>query len=530
METEHLTGIISGVYASFANPYVKKFEEMTNATVKFIAYPTLGEPLDTSGRFSGCYGLLQDGKVDAVIGPSTYPSPVVNITQGLLLYDTRVGYMASFPPVKYAEFDFARTFESFDVATWFTIACYLVVIRLFIWMKHKVMGTDAPDRLQTVDDRVEDTFQVIAHFSTDAEIGYHGVTMKVMYMVLTLFSFFILNEYDNQCNTGLVVSVPPRILEDYDDLKRYKVKPLFMKNAIDYRYFKFAPESSEERKLWNWAVKRWGEDNLFIDASPIALIGNAVRVGAFKSVCIAESIVLEWVRSTICNIYPKSEAKLNGVVDMYNATYGDLEVKHNGFDHQIYFKYSPALSVQLKQWAVGSESPYREAFIELTTRLLEYGHTVYGYRSFSESNLAADVLPGVLGPDLPEKLDLRENCLHQTPVDQDREADEMSFVTIGSLKTCFGIYAITIALSFVRLMYERFEHSVLVRKRHRFRKAIRMTMNNNSNKREGDGGKWMTIDKVTTIPLRSHSRAEGHTQLIPATGVATPIPARGSSR
>lgn len=489
LETQHMTGVVSGYYKDFADGFVTVVEQMTNASVKFIAYPGVGELTANSTRATGCFGLLQSGQVDLMTAPTDYPSIIGdNVTQGYILYDMRVGYLSSFPPLTYAPFQFIETFKSFGVFSWFVTLFVLLLMRLIILMKRKLIPNQSAQLLH-FRRKQDDTYRVMVHLMNYGAIESKGCTMRVLFIVLTLFSFFTVMQYQNLIKTGLVVATPPKIFNTYEDLMRHGAKPVFLKAFSDYKNFKFAPETSGEKKFWNWAVKRFGEDKLTIEASASALIANSVRVGAHRIVVIAQEFILGWIRSTMCNVFTKSDQKLGAMVKFYNESYHDLEVEANGFRHQIYFRYPPGLPTKVMQILVSLSTPYARFLKKFAAHMLEHGHIAYGYKTAVESDLADELVPGAFGPSLLEKLSVKDECLQEKPV-EDREIEDGSFaIDLNSLGSCVLMYTSLNMFSLFVLIYETCRRSVTNRKRKVM--VIRII-----DDKEHFPGKWVPVQRV----------------------------------
>ena len=455
VETRDKSSKVDGLFGGKINLYLNLVAKESNVTIKFMAYHGFGDKATDSDAYNGCFGRVQRGEAETIFAMVDYPMDIVNVSQGHVLFDDRIGFVGSFPQVKFEPYDFTCTIASFDVAIWMTIIAFLILFRIFIWIKLKltVEFYSPQDKLLR---RGDYTYRTLAHFTTDGEIESNDNTMKVTYITLTYFSFLVITMFSNLINTGLVVSRPPLIFENYDDLIKYNVRPSFMDQLYDFRYFKYAKPGTEENKFWTWAVEKFSEKKIMTVPDPGNFIHVAFGVANQKRVFFSSINIIRPLRWTMCNFLSRKEKDLKSAT----GALGALGVKDqlNGLSFQSYIRFGKNMKWMTKQIIFKKDSKHTQFIVNLIARVVEHGHIVYIREGIQKTNMVQQVvnIDVILGKVDPSRRIFTENCLSSQPQDVERTADEMSIVTFSSLRTFLKIMFACLFIAFLFLALERF--------------------------------------------------------------------------
>ena len=454
LETEHKSSEVKGLFSALVNLYLKFVAKNFNTTIKFIAYPGLGDKVADSDAFTGCFGQVQRGEADTMVAVLDYPMDIVNVTQGYVVFDDRIGFIGSFPSVKFEPHDFTGTFSSFDVPIWLTIIAFLLFFHIFIWIKLKltVEFYSPQDKLIRRNDY---TYRILTHFLMYGEIESNDSTMRVIYISLSFFSFLILSVFFILMKTGLVLSKPPKIFENYDHLIKDEVTPTFLTGLYAHMYFKHGESGSEENKLWTWATEKFGEDEMMRVPKPMEIIGISFQICNYKRVFFSSLDVIESLRSSMCNLLLRKEQNLKLAMKAL-ATFGIKEqVKDLYF--QTYIRFGDNMKWMTKQVIFSRKSKYVKLITQLISRALEHGHVVYNRREMRKLNMigkAFENFDQIIGKADSSRRFLVEKCLSSHPQDEERTADEMSIVTLFSLRASMKILAVCVLIDFSILTFE----------------------------------------------------------------------------
>ena len=430
------------------------FIGVANVSRKWIAYPGLGKRIGNTDAYSGCIGLLQSGQADTMFFLVDYPSDIENVTQGHVIFDEPIGYMGAFPWAKFKPFTFEEQFASFDLATWMTILSFIVFLRLFIAVKLRMMRRFYPRRIRRIR-RSDYTYRVLAHFAGTGEIESNTVTMKTTWMVLSLFSFFMFATFDGLMGTGLVMSQPPLIFENYDDLIKYNVKPTFGKQVTAHYAFANAKPGTPEHKLWTWATKQFTEDDMIVDLDPHKSSKPLIEAANHESVFFSLRTLMQLLRANLCRLLGHG-TKFTTILNLSNETRGLEKIKDTHF--QIYFRYPASLKSQMKQMIYSNTALNKKHLSSGLKNLVEHGFILSERAKLTGFSIISSLIDEKTffgGKEMDHRT--QRACMESNPVDEERSADEMSVVTLSSLQTCIQIFWALLCILSVFAIYGWFK-------------------------------------------------------------------------
>ena len=131
------------------------------------------------------------------------------------------------------------------------------------------------------------------------------------------------------------------------------------------------------------------------------------------------------------------------------------KLKLNEKKLQVYIKYPKSMQSHLLQLIYSQNSPYAQMARRPMTKLMEYGFVLRERKRCDEQNIASVLVDQTLI--FGEKIDrgLRQACMQSIPVDEERDADQLSMVPLVAIRTCFTIFLICIYISSVFYIRER---------------------------------------------------------------------------
>ena len=450
-ETRHLTDETSGKFKHLGG-YIDFFK-WPNFTSKWIAYPGIGERISQSDAFTGCIGQLQRGESDFMFYMKEYPSDIENVTQGHVTVEQAIGYIGSFHFAEFRPFTFENEFASFDLATWMTILSFLIFLRLFIAIKLRMMRRFYRRTARKIR-RKDYTYRVLAHFSRKGEIESNTVTMKATWMVLSLFSFFMFTIFCNLMGTGLVMSKPPLIFENYDDLIKYNVKLTFAKQLTVHHIFANAKAGTPEHKLWMWATKQASPDEMVLDTDFNTLLAKAIETANYQRVFVSMEAVLRMVRTSVCHSLASGDTQMyKKLLGIANEIPGMNKIKDNHY--QTYIRYPKSLKPQMMQIIYSKYGTFNDQIHAQLRKIFERGFWRREETIISTSSMTSVMIDerALFGQNKIDH-DLEHDCMQSIPVVENKSADELSFVTFESLKTSLAILLGCILISSIFYLYE----------------------------------------------------------------------------
>lgn len=449
METANYTSEMHGFLANFFNPYFD-YIKSKNFSIKFIAYPGIGEEIDEFGHYSGCLGHLQSGEADIIIAEIDYPQPVENISQGYLLFDEKIGFSGSFPTPSVSKLtQVTSIFNTFSVKIWMVIFSTLVAFRFLVWLKVKVDKT----RRRLFNSRSEPSFsQMVIHFAGYGSIEDNGAFMKIIFFTLTIFSFIIMAIFNGLVNTDNVVIKPPRLFESFDDLMENNIVPIFINQSYEMLYFKNSPVGSKQRNFWDWAVnQKFDEKAMIKNTETRAIFEGSKDVMQYKSILVTGENIINALSASGCDFAGRDLDKIKTMA----KTIGMDASFATTAQYQIYARYE--FEPKLKSLVLGKNAIENKKFAKILkdiySKLMQHGHAVYGQNLVSNIKLVDLVMPinEVAGHITPNGRSIIEDCKSGVV---NYPSHEVMSVKLAAFHKLFAICGMLILLATFIHIYE----------------------------------------------------------------------------
>ena len=466
-ETPHMTDKAHGLFGSLVKDLID-VSYYYNVSFKWVAYPGIGERIGHSNAYSGCIGQVQSGQSDTAIYMIDYPSEIVNVTQGHVFFEETIGWIGAFPFVEYTPFNFAETFAAFDSTTWLIILALLILFRIFVGIKLKMLRKFYPPEERRIR-RNNYTHRIVTHFTGNGEIESNTVTMKLTWMLLSLFSFFTICIFGGLMQTGLVLTKQPLIFESYDEMMARGIKPTFYEGVYGHTEFSKAEPGTSEHKLWSWTTKRYNESvylRKLADFGPGALRDGA-DVTNFRRIFFSATSLLTMWQIAVCDTMARGgKYGFEKLLPMQRGFVNEEDMVQDS-KWQVYTRRAKSIGSKLMQFVYNHKTPFVHIINPFLKRIVEHGIFTHALgTAITDYNVILSFLPdkSMLGE---EKIDfaLKEACIESTIADHERNADELSFVTLNSMKSCFEILLIPVALALTFFAYEWAMMNIFKRKR-----------------------------------------------------------------
>lgn len=459
LETPHMTSKIYGVFAYLLEDYYE-FVRIRNLTIRWIAYPGVGERIGNTDSYTGCIGLMQSGLAEGMLYPLEYPVDMENVTQGYLLMDDRKGFMGSFPLAKFKPFDFLGTFSSFNLLTWFIIFVLLFLFRFFMYIHLQLEKKFNPHAKKRTRDAM---FRIFSHFSGRGQIEMEeseALSVKVLWILLTIFSFLCITIFSGLMNTGLVVSKPPLTFKSYEHLMKYNVKPSFFDQLILHRHFIHAEPGTPEHKLMTWSQRRFQKDDLIVKVRVLSLMEVTVETVNYERVLFAMESLLKVVRVTLCDLLARAHMK---GIDNFKDLHPRIK-DMKAFKFQSYIQYPPSLKTQVMQMIISKTNRFSDYFNSIVFRVRENGLLNKRYSQVTGTAIVHP-LGGAEFWGSKTDVELKETCLQSTLVPDNKSADELSVVTFASMQTCYVSFALFVVILICVLGHEKVKYQMRSKRR-----------------------------------------------------------------
>lgn len=465
-----------GIFSPIANLYLEIIGRILKKSPKIDPnYPGIGNEIGNSELYGGCLSQLQRGESDIIVHGIDYPIDMVNITQEVILFDEKIGFIGAFPrPTANKIADLSRSIHTFNWSVYLLILIFLVSLTVFFKIRLLILKPMIRSTLSTLETsklksklfrqltrhqkiRLKSTkitfCDVFRHFLTSHFIESKSFVVKYITISITLFSFFTFAHYNSALNTELVVPESVIIYENYEQLMKDNVKPVFLLGTSYFREFKYAPEGSRGRIYWDWAVDKFGEENLFVEIN-LQSMAIAAEIMQRQVTAIAGSLILEQLKSTGCEFLGRPFDQTISVLNIFRPLRFDFR---KFSDAQAYIRSDESAKERTKAFIFGkriSQSKILPNIIRNFRRILEFGHIINSQKSVREMFLF-DLSPDFstfYGKLVPERSEIKRICKdHNSPHPKTPVIDH---VKPSHLKISFITFFILLCFAFIRLSFE----------------------------------------------------------------------------
>ena len=97
------------------------------------------------------------------------------------------------------------------------------------------------------------------------------------------------------------------MFEDYEQIMKHAVKPIFQGGTSYCGDLKYAKEESKEHEFWHWAADKFGgEDELFITVNMEEVSRIILDFFAGNLVLFTGDTMALTIRSTVCELFDRT--------------------------------------------------------------------------------------------------------------------------------------------------------------------------------------------------------------------------------
>lgn len=321
-------------------------------------------------------------------------------------------------------------------------------------------------RIRTVIFRRIGLTLVIRHFIKSNFILSSSSVICFIGFTISIFSFLIFSYFNSHLNTDLVVPENVKMFNNYDEIMEAGVKPVFLEGMTYHQDLKFAPESSKSKKLWNWAVRKFGEKELFVKPEMLNFAHYCVEGLKGEILLFGGQLINTIVKTTSCELLGRPFDRLISILS------GARTIRFNWrryTDPQVYIRTDPSSKSYIKSIVLGKRVVDSKRIYlmvnDLFHRMFQYGHLQSNLRKLENSNFLS-LQPGLkslIGPSVPERAEVKYICrLNNLPIPKTPQVNRFNLSNLKfSLLTC----SCMIICSFIRLFYEIWLGKKIKRKR-----------------------------------------------------------------
>lgn len=236
-----------------------------------------------------------------------YPIDAVNINQGDITLYSAVAFVSAYSPrtageVKVTSID--DCFTIFDSRIYSMCIALTLLIYSVVYIRSQLLQRLSKPSEEEDDQSGCSLYELVTHLTGFGSISDSGLFMRTIFIVSCLYSFLILAIYFcGFISTELMAVDPPVIFRNYQDLLDARVPLVYIKGFNTYKKFKFATNNTQEAKLWQMGIEKYGENDLFFSVEELnSLIRNTGHFLNIQSAIAFESSFTSLFLNDFCTI------------------------------------------------------------------------------------------------------------------------------------------------------------------------------------------------------------------------------------
>lgn len=503
-EYDNETGEFIGTMARYIEETRKViFQTMKNSNISFKVDSDLGIGTFDSltGKFDGCLGQMQENKSDVLFMLDQYGMNKENLSEGLIVFETNIVISQLYAKgVLGGSAQILNSFRSFSFSVY--LMCLLTMFICFILLKfHHSMK---PRRVR----RRRNIYYLYHTLTHCARVGhlpsYKGLFEKMIFLLLSLFSLVVIHYFSTYIKTELVVVKDPQIFRSYKEIIDRGATPFFVNGMPHYKYFKYDNSNEQRNKFWEYATKKFDEEDIFVEMDPFAFLIAAQKILQQKAVIIFDNIISSIIPGTGCPMMAYPPEKLITLWDMMHDTkkleqliivmgFEDrkediirLSAKHTlDFNNLPEFGYHESIDPSERSFQIGiltgsnSDPRVMKIFHTLFRRGIETGYHISRLKRIERTSLFSGIqhAQNFLGKKVKSRHFLTEECFSTTIVKPQVEFKSIHLKNFKSF--CFFFFSsiiIEIAVLSLEIQIIRCIKKILNAQKPRRRRIIRRTI------------------------------------------------------
>lgn len=317
------TGILSSIFMGV----LESIGKGSNVTFEMRSGDGIGEEINgTNGRYSGCIGRLQANLSDAMLQLANYPIPVSNISQGLVMMDTTIQFINAYYPRndERQEAQIESSFSSFHLSVWI-LSLFTLLLCAHLLHLYKMLMNKCHSKFLLIEPTSEESddhlfYETVTHMTQRGQLSNStGLFRKILFAVLSLFSFLVIFYLSSIIKTELVVIPRPETMRSYREMLDNECGIYFMDGEDTYLSFKFAPEGSEARQLWQLTTSKFPMDIVRYTLNPHTAKGLVKPILSRKLSMITDTYWAPYHMQLLCTL-SWDEVRLAAISDFMNFT------------------------------------------------------------------------------------------------------------------------------------------------------------------------------------------------------------------
>lgn len=310
------TGRLGGPLGHIINNGLDFVEQFTqaralNASVVIQRSTMFNVTNANSDNYEGCLYALQSNRSDAYVGLVEYPQNIADVSQGLVVLEASLMIGSMYTKESSEPTQVLSSFAAFSISVWLmclvNLLCLSMLLRLRNSMRRKRFYRNNYNLLYT-----------LTHMVRLNRIRDDGFARKILFLSASVYSLIVIHCFYSSIKTELVTIKDPKVFRSYQDIINRGAMPHFARGMTYDLPFKRQDAPWYRKKLWQYSVDTFGEEEIYAELDPASFLVGAFGVLMQKSIVILDSLVMPIVPNTGCSIASRDPESFVAVANRLN--------------------------------------------------------------------------------------------------------------------------------------------------------------------------------------------------------------------
>lgn len=278
-----------------------------------------------------CIDRLKNNQSDILLFPIDYPLNINDVEQGYIISESKIVFsQLHLAKTMERNKQLSHPFSPFHGAMLY-ILIFLLLTTILLHTRKVIFSKLRNEIFKIIHNRKRrhvlihtcNCYYVLSHAFRHGSIPTKGIFFRLIFISLSTFSMLIINFYASSINTSLVVVFhKPKLYSTYKDLWDNQVVPVFFDGQNLDSYFINSKSNSIKRNYYNWAMNKFGPENMYISKDTFKNIYETEQVFdkinlslKGKMVFISDSYSTNQIEQLICYLMKISTSSYGELFD-----------------------------------------------------------------------------------------------------------------------------------------------------------------------------------------------------------------------
>lgn len=439
---------------------------------------------DDLNHFDGCIGELQMNRTDLILQMFPYPMDVPSVSQGNVWYETSLKFVSMYHKTELGgSSQVLESFQAFSPTVWSFCIGFCLLMTIILTLEQIISRFTCKFIKINFGNYL---YQVIVHCTRFGSMNDGGLSRRLLFIAASIHALLIVHYFNTMIKTELVVVKDPLVFESYQDIIERQAIPFFI-NGMSYdTLFKSESAKAYRKRLWNYAIKSYPVEQLYVDMSPLFFLLLGVSLIKLQAIVVLDEPLIPLVVTSGCSLAGRDVARIPMLVKLLQdpervkRLMNMVGIEKDEQDKVIKYSTLNDLSVDSTPELLihvsrdSNELPYLQGILytshsdklkkvleQASKKAIESGLAGFTMKNLKYVDIFAKhaLIDQLLGKSMASRAGAVENCRSESVV---MPSIEFHAITNDNLKSLFiliaVIYSLLLMLLVVEMIFRRLVH------------------------------------------------------------------------